>query len=267
MDPSRMGEKLTSFASRLAVLEKAAVGLGALGFIWASGVLLGGFASYLAKTDFWFSNVILLTDGIRVLSRRQIMRWQHHAPWSLTGAVRRCLRPMKSSCSVRFVAEILKLAKVGRHRRETLETALCRKRPTWTKYTMFSLFLYCFQLASSTARVILSSMRLIKHICGGVGNANARNQQLALNIFYSLALAEALLFISEKAYSEWLIMHRKLLDEMIRECQLGSSSIIYVRRFFYDAYSTCVNGSIFDARQKDMVSFAMDLLASSVRAD
>ncbi|KAK2980775.1 hypothetical protein RJ640_002984, partial [Escallonia rubra] len=102
------------------------------------------------------------------------------------------------------------------------------------------------------------------------GHANERNQQLALNIFYSLALAEALLFLLEKAYSEWMIMHRKLLEEVNREYKLedlGPSSIIYVTRFFDDAFSACVNGSIFDGRQKDMVSFAMDLLASNVMDD
>ncbi|KAK3008241.1 hypothetical protein RJ639_011808 [Escallonia herrerae] len=268
------GAKLTSFASRLAMLEKAAAGLGALGFIWASGVLLGGFASSLAKTDFWFINVILLIEGIRIFSRRQIIRWQHHTLWSLTGFVRK-LRPRTIRSGVHFA-----LAKASRCSRETVDNAentdershvnslrrktLKRKK---TRYMMFSLVLYCFQLASSTTCVTLSLMKLIKHICGDVGDANERNQQLALNIFYSLALAEALLFLLEKAYSEWMIMHRKLLEEVNRECQLGPSSIIYVTRFFDDAFSACVNGSIFDGRQKDMVSFAMDLLASNVMDD
>ncbi|KAK2991109.1 hypothetical protein RJ640_002633, partial [Escallonia rubra] len=263
------GAELTSFASRLAMLQKAAAGLGALGFIWASGVLLGGFASSLAKTDFWFINVILLIEGIRIFSRRQIIRWQHQ--WSLTGFVRK-LRPRTISSGVHFALETLKatsryivaLAKASRCSRETVDDAentdarrshvnslrrktLKRKK---TRYMMFSLVLYCFQLASSTTCVTLSLMKLIKHIRGDVGDANERNQQLALNIFYSLALAEALLFLLEKAYSEWMVMHRKLLEE-----------------FFDDAFSACVNGSIFYGRQKDMVSFAMDLLASNVVDD
>ncbi|KAK2982255.1 hypothetical protein RJ640_016385, partial [Escallonia rubra] len=264
------GAELTRFASRLAMLEKAAAGLGALGFIWASGVLLGGFASSLAKTDFWFINVILLIEGIRIFSRRQIIRWQHHTPWSLTGAVRRCSRAIKATARA--------LAKVSRCSRGTADTAentdershvnsISRKTLKWTKTTVLSLVLYCFQLASSTTCVTLSLMKLIKHICGDVGDANERNQQLALNIFYSLALAEALLFLLEKAYSEWMIMHRKLLEEVNKECQLGPSSIIYVTRFLDDSFSACVNGSIFDGRQKDMVSFAMDLLVSNVLDD
>ncbi|KAK2969362.1 hypothetical protein RJ640_028851 [Escallonia rubra] len=216
------GAKLTSFASRLAMLEKAAAGLGALGFIWASGVLLGGFASSLAKTDFWFINVILLIEGIRIFSRRQIIRWKHHTPWSLTGAVLNMYQYVQGQYSATSARLQRKPAAVGE-----LQTA-------------------------------------------GKGHANERNQQLALNIFYSLALAEALLFLLEKAYSEWMIMHRKLLEEVNREYKLedlGPSSIIYVTRFFDDAFSACVNGSIFDGRQKDMVSFAMDLLASNVMDD
>ncbi|KAK2969347.1 hypothetical protein RJ640_028836, partial [Escallonia rubra] len=252
------GAKLTSFASRLAMLEKAAAVLGALGFIWASGVILGGFASSLF--------------GIRIFSRRQIIRWQHHTPWSLTGAVRRCSRAIKATA--RALARAL--AKVSRCSRGTADTAentdershdepLKRK-----KTTVLSLVLYCFQLASSTTCIILSSMKLIKHIFGDVGDANDRNRRLALNIFYSLALAEALLFLLENAYWEWMIMHRKLLEEVNREYELedlGPSSIIYVRKFFDEAFSACVNGSIFYGRQKDMVSFAMDLLVSNVLED
>ncbi|KAK2982257.1 hypothetical protein RJ640_016387 [Escallonia rubra] len=266
------------------MLEKAAAGLGALGFIWASGVLLGGFASSLAKADFWFINVILLIEGIRIFSRRYIIRWQHYTPWSLTRAVRRFPGEIKFSlcfafrCLMVVSCYIVAVVKESRSSRVTVHTAedtderrhvnwITRERVILTKTGMFSLVLYWFQPASSTTCVILSSMKLIKHICGDVGDANERNQQLALNIFYSLALGEALLFLLEKAYSEWMIMHRKLLEEVNRECQLEPLSIIYVRRFFYDTYSTCVNESIFYGRQKDLVSFAMDLLASNVFED
>ncbi|KAK4791621.1 hypothetical protein SAY86_032034 [Trapa natans] len=45
-------KKLSLFPLRLAVFEKTATGIGALGFIWATVVLLGGFAITLDKTDF-----------------------------------------------------------------------------------------------------------------------------------------------------------------------------------------------------------------------
>jgi hypothetical protein len=40
--------------------------------------------------------------------------------------------------------------------------------------------------------------------------------------------------------------------------------MVLIRRFFYDAYSRCVNGSVFDGFKMDMVIFAMDLLVSSL---
>jgi hypothetical protein len=40
--------------------------------------------------------------------------------------------------------------------------------------------------------------------------------------------------------------------------------MVLIRRFFYDAYSRCVNGSVFDGFKMDMVIFAMDLLVSNL---
>ncbi|KAG7996246.1 hypothetical protein I3843_01G149300 [Carya illinoinensis] len=128
-----------------------------------------------------------------------------------------------------------------------------------------SKFLYWLQLLSATACVVLSLIKLIKHNYGEVqkGDTDKRNRQAALNIFYALALAEALLFLMEKAYWEWKVSYCRLLDEVIKECELGPTGMVSIRRFFYDAYSRCVNGSIFDGLKMDMVTFAMDLLASN----
>ncbi|KAK2980774.1 hypothetical protein RJ640_002983 [Escallonia rubra] len=62
-------------------------------------------------------------------------------------------------------------------------------------------------------------------------------------------------------------MHKKVLDEMNSECKLEPCDTVYIREFFYDAYSRCVNGSIYGAWRKNMVSFAMDRLASNVLCD
>jgi len=80
-------KKLTLFALQLAVLEKAATGLGTLGFIWATVVLLGGFAITLEKTDFWFITIILVVEGTRIFSRSHELEWQHQATWSITEVV------------------------------------------------------------------------------------------------------------------------------------------------------------------------------------
>lgn len=90
-------KKLTLFALRLAVLEKAATGLGTLGFIWATVVLLGGFAITLDKTDFWFITIILLIEGTRIFSRSHELEWQHQATWSIADAGLNSFRALRAS--------------------------------------------------------------------------------------------------------------------------------------------------------------------------
>lgn len=288
-------KKLTLFALRLAILEKAASGLGTLGFIWATVVLLGGFAITLDKTDFWFITIILVIEGTRIFSRSHELEWQHQATWSIADAGINSFRALRSSSHflIKAIKAILRpLYAIGTQIRQSGEITESfherrtrnwnhQKVPTrtWTSSDVpllpyaqwvflsrnISKLLYWLQLGSATACVVLSTLKLVKHNFGDVqkGDTDKRNRQSALYIFYSLALAEALLFLLEKAYWEWKIIYCKLLDEVHRECELGTSGMVSIKRFFYDSYSKCVNGSIFDGLQMDMVSFAMELLASN----
>jgi hypothetical protein len=61
--------KVTAFALHVAVLEKAASHVGAVCFVWATVVILGGFAADLDARDFWLVTAILLVEGTRVFSR------------------------------------------------------------------------------------------------------------------------------------------------------------------------------------------------------
>ncbi|KAI8566186.1 hypothetical protein RHMOL_Rhmol02G0020500 [Rhododendron molle] len=126
--------------------------------------------------------------------------------------------------------------------------------------------LFGLQLASATACTVLSLMKLIEHNYGEVekGDTDDRNRKAALIIFYSLALAEALLFLLEKAYWEWEVTYCKVLEEVNEACDLGPSGMVLITRFFYFAYSRCVNGSNFDGLKMDLVSFATNLLASNL---
>ena len=288
-------KKLTLFALQLAVLEKAATGLGTLGFIWATVVLLGGFAIKLDKTDFWFITIILLIEGTRIFSRSHELEWQHQATWSIADAGINSFRALRSSSHFlirtvkAFFGPILAVQKPSQHTREltrTTDAASPRFRDhhrmptrTWKSSDVpllpfsqwvflsrnVSKLLHWLQIISALACVVLSLMKLIKHNYGEVekGDDDKKNRQSALNIFYALALAEALLFLTEKAYWEWKVIYQKLLDEVNKECEFGPSGMVSIRRFFYDAYSRCVNGSIFDGLKMDMVTFAMDLLDST----
>lgn len=69
-------QAITLFAFRLAILETAARGAGALTFFWATVVLLGGFSSYVSTTDFWVVACLLLTEGSRIFLLSNELEWQ-----------------------------------------------------------------------------------------------------------------------------------------------------------------------------------------------
>ncbi|VAI50021.1 unnamed protein product [Triticum turgidum subsp. durum] len=96
----------------------------------------------------------------------------------------------------------------------------------------------------------------------GAIHRTAKNMRPALLLFYALALLEASLFLLEKAYWTWKMSVCKLLDQVSADCELGPYGLVSLKRFFYDAYSQCVAGSIFDGIKMDLVTFAEDLILS-----
>ncbi|KAJ0979650.1 hypothetical protein J5N97_015124 [Dioscorea zingiberensis] len=283
-------KKLTLFALRLAILEKTASGLGALGFIWATVVLLGGFVSPLKKKDFWVVTVILLTEGTRIFSRSHELEWQHQATWTITDAGKHSFRAIVSSSRIfirvikatfRPFSAIKSESQQQRHIADDIQLITqtqvlppTRQR-TWKSSDVpvvpyagwvflsknISRALYWLQLLSALACMTLSLMRLIQQDYVEEEPEDG-NMKPALILFYALALAEALLFLLERAYWEWQISICKLLEQVNRECDLGPTDLVSIKRFFYDAFSSCINGSVFDGLKMDLISFAEELLHS-----
>ncbi|CAO2838423.1 unnamed protein product [Amaranthus hypochondriacus] len=276
-------KRLTLFALRLAILEKSATGLGTLGFIWATVVLLGGFAITLERSDFWIITVILLTEGTRIFSRSHELEWQRQATWSITDTGINSFRLLKlgsnkiwNAMKSVFTSPSLCAKRVDKSRKGDKRNMANRR---WDSSDVsilpycsrlfqsrnVSKILQCLQVVAAIACVSLSLMKLIRRNFGEVekDDSDKRNRKSALCIFYALALAEAFLFLLEKLYWELKVMYCKILDKVNEECEFGLSGIVSVRRFFYDSYSRCIDGSIFDGLKMDMVSFAMELLCSN----
>ncbi|KAG0524478.1 hypothetical protein BDA96_07G214900 [Sorghum bicolor] len=62
-------QTLNSFVRVVAFGEWAGNAFGALAFLWATGVLLGGFCSDLEPLDFWSAMVIIFIEAFRIFSR------------------------------------------------------------------------------------------------------------------------------------------------------------------------------------------------------
>ncbi|XP_072959378.1 uncharacterized protein [Typha angustifolia] len=131
----------------------------------------------------------------------------------------------------------------------------------WVFFSKNISWLYSWlQVSSAIACVTLSLIRLIEQDYG-VAKEESTNWKLALNLFYGMALAEALIFMVEETYWIWKFSS-KLLEQVSEDCGLGSSGVVCTRRFFYDAYTKCISGSIFDSLKMDFVTFAEELLYS-----
>lgn len=260
-------KKLTLFALRLAILEKAATGLGTLAFIWATVILLGGFAVSLEGVDFWFVTTILLIEATRIFGRSHELEWQHQAPRLMSDGddashpsktrVRQDLEDQRDQPDLR------------RNLTRTWTTSDVPILPSgWVLFVSrnISRVLHWLQLLSALTCVVLSLMRLMKHDYGRIHGADMdeKNKKSALTVFYILALLEALVFLLEKAYWEWEVLRCKLLENVNKECKLRACDLASIKCFFYESYSRCINGSIFDGLDMDMVTFAMDFLVSNL---
>ena len=235
-------KKLTLFALRLSILEKAASRLGALGFVWATVVLLGGFAITLSNKDFWVVTIILLVESARIFSRSHELEWQHQS-FNSRGSVSALNFRTWESNNVPFLPYL---------------------RWFFLSKNM-SFILYWLQILSAFVCVFLSLERLTSQDFGGMEKCDAdkRNRKAALCLFYATALSEALLFLVEKIYWVWKVSFCKLLVRVSEECGFGDDGVAYMRRFFYDSYSMCINGSIFDGIKMDLISFAEELVCST----
>eukprot|EP00253_Pinus_taeda_P022341 PITA_22341 len=226
-DGALLDMKITLFALKLAILEKLASCLGKLAFIWATVVVLGGFASTLQTVDFRFVTVILLTEGARIFIRSQEADWQRE----------KVLIPS-----------------------ETLtDLIICRGNRPLPKLTL----LLWLQLLSASTCVSLSLYRLVTLHYGVDSCGNTNNPQSALKMFYGLSFAQAFLFLIEKAYWQWRIVACNLLKEVNDDYGFDPSEIVTLKGFLYVTYSRCLDGFVFEGLKMRFLSHSVGLLQSS----
>ncbi|KAJ1688339.1 hypothetical protein LUZ63_019729 [Rhynchospora breviuscula] len=283
-------KKLTLFALRLAVLEKAASGLGTLAFIWATVVLLGGFASTVRRIDFWVVTAILLSEGTRIFSRSHELEWQHQSTWTLARSGSNNFRMVISSSrflwrSIKALFNPLSAVEPEHDQDRRMKEDAAKAREFQKKLARYQtmrawqapevpLLPYSgWVFLSKNISRIFSWLQIVSAFnCIGFSlyrlivqdyNSEERNSVPALNLFYSVSFTEAALFLLEKIYWIYKISYHKLLYHVSAQCNLGADGLITIRRFFYDSYSRCIEGSIFDGIRMDLVSFAEELLDSA----
>ncbi|BBN17749.1 hypothetical protein MPTK1_7g16730 [Marchantia polymorpha subsp. ruderalis] len=315
-------QRITIFALRLALIEKGASQLGTLSFLWATVVILGGFATTVNETDFWVVTLIILAESSRIFSRSHELEWQHLSVRSHESLGRRFLRAASDSYqhNVTFAREVKSKIKSLLHskasgraeasadpvspgsgsaagpasapgptiaRRRTSRKA--SKKPakvasatkdqtrTWDApsvqllpYThhlvtskLVSRLLYAVQLLSAIMSIGLAIWRLRNQdFFYNPGNAQSPppNIKVSMNVFYILSVVEAGLFLLERIYWEYRIRVTQLLQKVNADADLGPDNLLTVKQFFYDVYSQCLKGSVFDGLEMDLVSHSITWL-------
>eukprot|EP00250_Pteridium_aquilinum_P020482 c24831_g1_i2 orf=40-2775(-) len=289
---------LTLFAMRLAVLEKIASSVGTLAFIWATVVLLGGFAVTLKEIDFWFVTIILVIEGARIFSRSHELEWQHQDAG--TAAENLFIRAYRKSSDV-FSSSIISTLTLGRNGADQMNSKLQgldnpvdvqaqasghsgghHLSRTWSASRVpivpvldwifrakhISRLLYWMQLISACCAIVLSIYRLRTGKFTRENETDTEhNHKAALLIFYSLAAFEALVFLLERSYWQFQISVKKILVSVNTTCGLENSDLGTTRRFFYDVYSKCLTESIFEGLKMDMVDYALTWLQSDIHGE
>lgn len=290
---------LTLFAMRLAVLEKLATNVGTLGFIWATVVILGGYAITLKQIDFWFVTLILVTEGARIFSRSHELEWQHQDPGTSTitrayfkgsDALHRSARAIGRAFSNLVTPRgsqskhggLLDPAVSGDERINHSQHPAHLGRVWSTSKVSFlpfmrlfsqakhvSAFLYCMQILSAMLSIALSVWRLSVHDFTRPGEGDTEsNHTSALIMFYSLTVFEALVFLMERAYWQYKISVENILRTVNDNCRLKQDEGCYtVRRFFYDVFAKCLTESVFEGLKMDLVDYALQWLQSDVHAE
>ncbi|KAL5205807.1 hypothetical protein ABZP36_034016 [Zizania latifolia] len=177
-------EKINSYALFMGYLSMAIRGMGFLVVLWTTAVLLGGFVSMLQKNDFWSLTVITLAQTIGVFDvfLNEKLRDFRKSFFGLVGTITAMLFKGSQNGSdyslsglrllLAYVLLVLQLL--------VFAVIMCPLAA-----------LYLFGLLITTG---LSLWRLIQRDYGKVDSDAAKNLELALNVLYSLALIQGVLF-------------------------------------------------------------------------
>lgn len=66
---NKLERRLNRFVRFVAFGEWAGNAFGALAFLWATGVVLGGFCTSLKPEDFWFATIMIFIEAFRYACR------------------------------------------------------------------------------------------------------------------------------------------------------------------------------------------------------
>lgn len=229
-------KKLTQFAFMMAIMEKAISTLGTMNFIWATVVLLGGFAQSLESIDFWFVSIILVVEGLRISCRSGELATQ-------AATCRSCSRDLILTSIYVYslvIQELSAFACIG------LSTFRIVKQQYGSGDNLnlnraLSIF-YWLSLLESSLTLLGCGIR-------------------SFFLQWPIRLGDT--FISKRREMSFSLVVGKVWKSGLKEYGIDDSQFDTVRRFLYQSYCRCINGNVFDGLKMDFVSYSVELLRST----
>ncbi|RLN29719.1 uncharacterized protein C2845_PM05G00980 [Panicum miliaceum] len=248
----RPEEKLINdYAALQATVRKVAIGLAYLSLTWSTVVLLGGFVSVLKLIDFWFLTAISTSFAVNLADVYEYKI----ASLLAAGRVYIGLRDDLARAFSSRGHGGLCVAVAGSMLAEACYGVL-----------MIVLFigLQIFSFAPLGA-IFLALRRLKVNSYGNAGGdaANAAKLKASLQIFYSLALAQNVVFSS---WSLLLVTENLRASAVSRQCGFRNWGGSLVRRYLRETRTICATEG-YVPRDRNLITFAVSLLGSESLRD
>lgn len=123
------------------------------------------------------------------------------------------------------------------------------------------------QFAASITSVVLSVLRLSQQDYvdpADQSDSDHKSIRGSLNLFYGLVLAQG---VSTFLADTMLPIDTSRVLKLSVTYQLGHSGLLVIKRYMLDTYMKCSSGSVREAMDMDLVSFAMEMARSTSVAD
>ncbi|GJM93896.1 hypothetical protein PR202_ga10489 [Eleusine coracana subsp. coracana] len=267
---------LNYFVGALALMERVGNCLGTLAFTWATVVVLGGFSTNLG-VDFWYATAIVFLEAFRVFSRES--RSDDELLFRTTGSIKlkrmKLLRGISYYLTVSIVIAPMPAGYLNDNAWLQFITALVAvlalgSAMLWSHapkreilLIIPPLFVGCFQslVPVAVARIVISVERL--YIKDNGRNAGNEHLASALTIFYSMVLAQGVLYLAACVLESLLSFYFR--RSLAWSCNLLTSKTAYesINLYYEHAYNKRMKEGVLAQEDMDLVTFAFDSLDSN----
>ena len=249
-------ELLNRIVLGLVIPEKIGILFVSLMIIWATAVLLGGFAIMMKAIDFWFVTIILLFLGARFFYRTSQLELQHDEG---NDGLEVGLLSHPDATASRSISMSRKWAgwKVPIYGQ-----ALVSPSTAVLSFERAQIFAETATFIMSGFRVLYGSFdNNVSFTMPSEGTETKINQGYALSVFYILASSAPLMFILRRFFGEH-IKRRRMIQQLNKGLGLQPRELGMTGRVLYEVYSTCLKQSIYIRPRMDVVDYALSYLQS-----